>query len=124
MCVKKKECPQLLPHSNPHMCRRVTSHLPHSLYFYLFAVAMPGFTYERSAITTWLQRHATSPMTRAPIDRQTVPNHSAKRYVHSAHLLSFTHPLLWLTCPVSLFSKSGLTRFFLSHPSHQHYRGV
>ena len=37
-------------------------------------VAMDGFTYERSAITTWFQRHNTSPMTRAVILPNVVPN--------------------------------------------------
>ena len=37
-------------------------------------VAMDGFTYERQAITTWFQRHDTSPMTRAIIPPTLVPN--------------------------------------------------
>ena len=37
-------------------------------------VAMDGFTYERSAIATWFQRHNTSPMTRAVVPPTLVPN--------------------------------------------------
>ena len=37
-------------------------------------MAMDGFTYERSAISTWFQRHNTSPMTRAVIPPTLVPN--------------------------------------------------
>jgi hypothetical protein len=36
--------------------------------------AMDGFTYERSAISSWFQRHNTSPMTRAVIPPTLVPN--------------------------------------------------
>lgn len=38
------------------------------------ATAMNGFSYERSAITTWFQRHNTSPMTRAELPHTLVPN--------------------------------------------------
>lgn len=37
-------------------------------------MAMDGFTYERSAIATWFERHNTSPMTRAVIPPTLVPN--------------------------------------------------
>jgi hypothetical protein len=37
-------------------------------------MAMDGFTYERSAISTWFQRHDTSPLTRAVIPPTLVPN--------------------------------------------------
>ena len=37
-------------------------------------VAMDGFTYERSAMATWFQRHNTSPMTRAVVPPTLVPN--------------------------------------------------
>ena len=37
-------------------------------------IAMDGFTYERAAITTWFQRHDTSPMTRVVIPPTLIPN--------------------------------------------------
>jgi len=37
-------------------------------------VAMDGYTYERSAISAWFQRHDTSPFTRAVIPPTLVSN--------------------------------------------------
>lgn len=44
-------------------------------------VAMDGYTYERSAISTWFQRHNTSPMTRAVIPPTLVPNISQRSMI-------------------------------------------
>ena len=45
-------------------------------------LASDGHTYERSAITEWLRVHATSPMTREPMNVQGLrPNHSLKSMI-------------------------------------------
>lgn len=44
-------------------CQTVYSHKPQSTISRLLVLA--GWTYEQSAITTWLQSHDTSPMTNA-----------------------------------------------------------
>jgi hypothetical protein len=43
-------------------------------------VAADGFTYERSAVTRWLQQQAMrrSPMTNKPMETLLVPNHSLR----------------------------------------------
>ena len=44
-------------------------------------IASDGNTYERSAITTWLERSSTSPLTRQPLEQALFPNHNLKKLV-------------------------------------------
>lgn len=45
-------------------------------------IGADGHTYERKNITTWLQTHSTSPLTRQPMDRNSLrPNHLVRKLV-------------------------------------------
>ena len=44
-----------------------------------------GQTYERAAITAWLQQHGTSPVTLAPAQTQNlIPNHTLRNIIQAA----------------------------------------
>ena len=65
--------------------------------FYMHAA---GHTYERAAITKWIESHGSSPMTNKPLpSKQLIPNHCVRQGISEAlHKLQTTQ----LDCRVAL----------------------
>ena len=65
-------------------------------------LAEDGFSYERAALTRWLETRGTSPMTGAPMGGRLVPNHHLRTAIDEYTSRAWVHPHPSMICPIRL----------------------
>lgn len=65
-------------------------------------LAEDGFSYERAALTRWLETRSTSPMTGAPMGGRLVPNHHLRMAIDEYTSRAWVHPHPSMLCPIGL----------------------
>jgi len=65
-------------------------------------LAEDGFSYERAALTRWLETRCASPMTGAPMGSRLVPNHHLRMAIDEYTSRAWVHPHPSMLCPIRL----------------------